>query len=593
MKKEQPKVKRTAFLALLIFLLLCGLQWFSLELSATTLFAIKARPVFQSLISISVVLFLNAAMLLMLGSFFAAQLCTSLFFTLLAVANTYVFQLHGSPLRLSELRSAFTAANVIEGYQLSFPLPVRYILLIFLLETALLMLVKRSNLQLGPSVRFTGFLLGCLSLGVILYGFRSPEWRPQVGWSMQTAINTYGYTTVLIEDSLKFYSRYDTPDAYSEAAMDVISAKWESKSDPDSLPDERPDIVLILNETFYDPNVCKSLRVETDRPYLSRFYELENVARGFNAVPLSGTNGTEYELLTSNSSALINPSAPFNFFPLENANSIVRYLASLGYETWAFHNAEPENYSRITAYPAMGFDHVAFYQHFMPETYYGKRRATDSHDYEKLIEAYEAAGDAPRFIYMLTIQNHGGWEQNPEELDTVHVSGDYGDLTDDYNEFLTSISLSDSALQELVDYFSTVDRHVIVVMTGDHPPAFLTGEKSRLSDQKEIVLANMTPYIIWSNYQNLTTEHPYITCSDLVPLTLKTAGLPLSPYYKQILDLQAKLPVHVSGFYFDTDGTLYTSADGLSGESELNDYLLMECNNLQNPSKRRQKLFEP
>ena len=181
MKHDELNAKYTGIIkfgaAVILFLLLCCLQWFTLELSATTLKAIKARTFYRSLISISVVLFLNAALLLILGSSFAAQFCTSLFCTLLAVANYYVFQLHGSPLRLSELRSAFTAANVIGGYQLSFPPPVRYILLIFLLEAAFLMLAKRSNLQLGSSVRFTGFFLGCLSLGVLLYGFCSPEWR--------------------------------------------------------------------------------------------------------------------------------------------------------------------------------------------------------------------------------------------------------------------------------------------------------------------------------------------------------------------------------------------------------------------------------
>ena len=72
MKHDELNAKYTGIIkfgaAVILFLLLCCLQWFTLELSATTFKAIKARTFYRSLISISVVLFLNAALLLILGS---------------------------------------------------------------------------------------------------------------------------------------------------------------------------------------------------------------------------------------------------------------------------------------------------------------------------------------------------------------------------------------------------------------------------------------------------------------------------------------------------------------------------------------------
>ena len=57
------------------------------------------------------------------------------------------------------------------------------------------------------------------------------------------------------------------------------------------------------------------------------------------------------------------------------------------------------------------------------EFYHDRYFAEDSSLYDNLIRWYEVqCEDAePIFMYMLTIQNHGGWNLNDSVYDTVHV----------------------------------------------------------------------------------------------------------------------------------------------------------------------------
>ncbi len=73
---------------------------------------------------------------------------------------------------------------------------------------------------------------------------------------------------------------------------------------------------------------------------------------------------------------------------------------------------------------------------------------------------------------------------------------------------------------------------------------------------------------------------PTTTMTDLVPMTLKAAGLPLSAYYKTILDLHEELPIRTkTGKYYDRD----FKSGVFGGDTDnqfLSDYYNMEYNSL-------------
>lgn len=194
----------------------------------------------------------------------------------------------------------------------------------------------------------------------------------------------------------------DMPEGYSaEDLANTPEAKTTTTNDG-----KKPDIILILNETFYDMRDLVDVKTgESAMPFIDSLkYKGKTVVAGTGG----GTNKSEYELLTSNSLQLMPAITPFNYLDFDNANSIVSYLEKLGYTTWGAHCAEALNYERGIVYPKLGFDSILFREEFEKSGEVGKYGirpyATDEFCYDKMLEDYENMGDGPRFQYMLTIQ---------------------------------------------------------------------------------------------------------------------------------------------------------------------------------------------
>ena len=162
-----------------------------------------------------------------------------------------------------------------------------------------------------------------------------------------------------------------------------------------------PDIVLILNESFYDLSLVTDPLADT--PYLDFYRSLaDSAVLGYALVPDvgGGTNRSEFELLTSHSLTLLPGVTPFANMSMEGQPSAVSYLESLGYATLAAHPAVASNYRRGMAWPALGFDTTAFEQDFAPFTPYGGRiyYVPDADAFDYFTAMYEAMPeDRPRF----------------------------------------------------------------------------------------------------------------------------------------------------------------------------------------------------
>ena len=221
----------------------------------------------------------------------------------------------------------------------------------------------------------------------------------------------------------------------------------------------------------------------------------------------------------------------------------------------------------------------------------GNRMALDTRDYDYLIRQYEnMPSDAPRFVYLLTYQNHGGWEQNPDDFDTVHTGDDFGEFTDDINEYMSTVKLSCDAFRDLIDYFSQSDRPVIVFMTGDHAPSFISDlpGKFDFSNLEERIVKRTTPYVIYNNYgadfsDIFSGTYQYASMFMFAPEIVKLAGLPLTDYYQDILNMRSAFPVLTSDsicMNADGDLNLYSADNNLNHNNLIKKYLYLEYNGL-------------
>ncbi len=412
-------------------------------------------------------------------------------------------------------------------------------------------------------------------------------------WTWVDSVNDYGYLSCLAEDLDKTLHPFIKPKGYSEETLAELMKEAEGLQGSVSAQDGQkgsgaedpaviyPDIILILNETFYDFDVYAD--IQTDRDSLESFYNIEDAWYGQCVVPNmgGGTNNTEYEILTGNAMALLGTDAPFNYIDFnKDTNNLVQYMELQGYATLGMHCGGSANYARNKAYPAIGFDTVRLGRGQFTYRTYGERIWLDSDNYTDMLQQYEKMGNRPRFVWLLTYQNHAWYEQNPAEYDTVHVTEDRGELTEQLNEFLTSLSMSADAVHELTDHYRTVERPVIICMLGDHAPAFINGmfcEKTE--DQNEIDLRGRTvPWMKWSNYELDKTGLPdTISTFYLAPTLMELAGIPLPEYYRIMLPVRDMVPVCTgSGVCMDRYGNTGILMDGTKEKKLMDLYYYME-----------------
>ncbi len=513
----------------------------------------------------------------------------------LAVANYYTILYRNSPISTQDIHNAGTALDVMGNY--SFPISgfvvgtiAVFTVLIFV--TVRLRRIERgikSNFKVVAARNISLALFGTLFMQCVYFAPKPLKPRTTFVWSWEDSYYKYGYIASSIEVLQNSLNMVNMPQGYNEGILEKCVL---DKFNEESLQNT-PDVIFILNETFYDLRDLIDLSgEESAMPFIDSLPKGQT-GRAVVAGTGGGTNKSEYEFLTSNTIQLMPGITPFNYLDFDNANSIVSYLKEQGYTTWGAHPAEALNYSRGIVYPKLGFDKVLFDTDFGEIEKYGDRSyATDAFCYEKMLSDYENMGESPRFMYLLTIQNHGNWDLNSDDKDIIKISKDFGEYTDDIEEFQSCISLSDKAFKELTEYFERSDRQVIICMVGDHAPSFATGLLDEIDIDKTFALRS-TPYVIWSNF-DMQTEFPQtVSMPFMAPMTLQAAGIVQSPFYQHMNVLKDQTPVLTAfNLYKNSAGETFNYSDETEYKESIDTYFYMVYNNTSPKAERIQKLFE-
>lgn len=552
--------------------------------------------VLYTFVNILTIFVLQSAVYLIVQRWWLASAITTLPVAILSVANYYTLLFRNQPISTQDIHNAGTALSVINSYNFTLNIYVSIILTLLVLN--ILVIIKLFRVERGRKRTWkkelikNGALLlcGALFLHGVYFAENSLKPKNTFVWSWEDTYYKYGYIASSIEVLQNSLNVVNKPDGYSEESLKSLLDKPVATGITHT-----PDVILILNETFYD--LRDLVELETDEETMPFIDGLKNAVKGRCVVAGTGggTNKSEYELLTSNSLQIMPGITPFNYLNFNNANSAVSHLEKLGYTTWSAHCAPGLNYSRSNVYPKLGFDTVKFDTDFKLKDFYEQRYyATDESCYRELISDYESMGNDPRFMYLLTIQNHGGWELNEDSADTVHSLTDFGDYTDDVNEFLTGIRMSDEAFKKLTEYFETVDRPVVVCMVGDHAPSFAQELNTNRSEETVFKLRS-TPYVMWANFDLNQTGTENTSMPMIMPKLFEISGVPLSPFYSYMLDLSRNVPIVTANNVFKTnDGQIhyYNNTDA-PYKNEINTYFNLVYNNVGTDTERIDRIFEP
>ena len=354
----------------------------------------------------------------------------------------------------------------------------------------------------------------------------------------------------------------------------------EYSSDEAVVSTEYPNIIAIMNESFADLEVLGEF--ETNKEVLPVLKSLkENTIQGDLYVSIYGGNtaNSEYEFLTGHSIGYFSERVvPYQMYLHEEKENLFTQMKDLGYETVFMHPYGSYGWNRVSVYNYFGVDRM-FFEEDMDSLTHIRQFATDSSQYEVVKELLEENnGNEPMFIFDVTVQNHGGYTGEIEQLKKeISLEGKTYEETGNY---LNLVHESDRALGEFLDYLKTYDEPVAVIFFGDHQPAVesefveaMTGYSLNNMPQSERQKMYTTPYFIWTNYDIEEKQDVDMSLNYLSSYAMEVLGLPMTGHQKYLMDLYQEYPVMNTVGVMDAAGNhiSYQETDG-ECEEEINRY---------------------
>ncbi len=513
-----------------------------------------------------------------------------------SMINYLVYMFRGNPIIPSDLLVWRTAMSVADNYKLHFTREFLSATLIMIgLQTISYLLAVRDK---KPRLRFrllalVSYLASAL---IVFYWFFDTDLIK----SKIRVIDYFApkYTYCSYGTAFGFVANIeamntDKPEGYSaEKVKDILSSVEDTFAESVLTTNEKPDIIVIMNEAFSDLSLLGDYKTNMDYlPYIRSLREDTIKGVLYTSVFGGATSDTEYEFLTGNSMAVMPPnSVPYQQFVTEDTDSLARTLRSQGYYNIAIHPYKPTGYKRDLVYPLLGFDEFLSENDFInPETIRGY--ISDRESYAKIIEKYELNKDkGPLFFFNVTMQNHGGYSsaQIFSDEDTVRLT-DYPGFAY-VDQYLSLLRESDKAFETLVAYFKKQDRPVIILLFGDHQPIAYSGLYDIMSpEMKSEHIKYKVPFVIWANYDIEEADIRAMSANYLSSYLLKLAGLKSTAYNRYLMELYKELPVINSLFYITKDYVLYSLSADSPYKELINDYRIVGYNNALD---KRNKLEE-
>ena len=530
-----------------------------------------------------------------IGNFKKSNIISSIFIFLIAFLNYIVTTFRGTPLVPWDIQSANVALKVAPTFKISFTKQSVEAIIIFAIHFILLLKMK-SNLLKDIKI-YAVRLITFICITTFFYQFYTTDYMEKYelssDWDPQVEYRNNGFAVSFFKQSKNLLIRQ--PEDYAIESVKNIAEQFNFHL-LESV-EEKPNIIAIMNESFADLQVISQF--ETNEDYMPFIHSLEeNTIKGNLHMSIFGatTPNSEWEFLTGNTMAFVpNRTIPYQQYIVKKTSSMASILSDLGYNSIAMHCYYPQGYNRSVVYPLLGFKQF-FHMLNMKDLNYIREYPDDYSTYQNIIELYENKKEDERiFEFIVTMQNHGSYDyEGIEETIQIQTDEDFPKL----NQYLSLIKESDKAFEYLVNYFENQEEKTIIVMFGDHQP-YIEDEfyQTRLAqyenvDSKEVSEKKyMTPYIIWANYPIEEKEIGDISANYLSSVIFDVANLQKTPYLEFLTQMRTEIPVITGNGYMSKDGT-YHELEEINEYSEwINNYRMIQYNNMFDQSQRINWLF--
>lgn len=543
---------------------------------------------------------ISGAIFLLVGRRNLSAGISATLFWILGNIETYVYRFRWRVIFPSDLYAAETALSVMDNYDFTPSSEQIVAAIIHLVYLVFLMRIPRQRKRELPRtvVMMSAAGLSAAYIAIFAYtpflnavGLGSEIWESM--WDTKRNGILLNFTINLKN------SNVEKPDGYSKEAAERIANTVEVPR----AGNKRPNVIAIMNAAFSDISVLGDVKTNADcMPFI---YSLsENTVKGYAYSSVFGghTANSEYEFITGNTMAFLPAgTVAYQMFVDKGDYSLGSYFNSLGYHTTFMHPYYSSGWNRAKVYRNFGFDKVMFQNDFL-FTNRIRDYISDTSNYNNLIREYELSSKKePVFIFNVTMQNHGGYSAERENLDeSVFLTGDLKGRYENVDTYLSLIRETDNAFREFVTYFSEQDEPTIIILFGDHQPNLgssfyetIMGKPQDMLSLKEASKMYKVPFVIWANYDIKEKTGIETSINYLSSLMLKTAGLPLTGYHEFLSELSDQIPVITNIQFRDKNGVWTNKDEELSDRSQymLKKYRILQYNGISDNSNRVDDFF--
>ncbi|NOU95894.1 sulfatase-like hydrolase/transferase [Paenibacillus sp. LMG 31456] len=365
---------------------------------------------------------------------------------------------------------------------------------------------------------------------------------------------------------------YDEPTMANLAQMLMMNQSGlqtaSAKADP--FNGKQPNVIFIMSEAFWDPTLLPNVTFSEDPAPTVHRLQQESTS-GYLLSPQfgGGTSNVEYEVLTGQSMSFLPAgSVPYQQYISQPLPSLAGYFEEQGYKSMAIHSYEGWFWNRENVYKEMGFESFMSKDQFSNPQYKGDF-ISDDEVANSIIQQVDST-DKPMFIYTVTMQNHGPYDDQRYGSNPIQVEGNLTpEAKDTLETYTQGVQDADASLQKLIDHFDETGEPTVIVFYGDHLPmlgydydvytqaGFIQTGKSQDWTLEELKKMHSVPFVTWSNVDLPQEQLPVLSNSFLGAYMLSHMGMQLPETLAYNVELSQKMPGMLRNLVVDANQNLY------------------------------------
>ena len=420
---------------------------------------------------------------------------------IIGVGNYFVVMFRSNPIVLWDIYSFETAMSVADNYVFSVDWALAEHIAMFIL---MLIVGVRTNIRLNKKI-----LRPILTVAMCIpaYFYISYLWQDNL--ERNTGLNDTLFNAKYMHSKDGFFVSFildihflqiEEPKNYSdEYALSLLNEQEVEKVET---PEELPDIIAIMDETFSDPAVLGEF--ETNKDYMPFVHsilrgEVANTISGYTDVSVLGGNtaNSEFELITGmNLDHFGAAEYPYKTV-LQNTTteSMATVLKNYGYKAHAIHDNSAAFYDRDLVFSQLGFDTFTTKESMNIKKWTENGWAKDQILTGCIMDSLDST-KGQDYVYCISVQGHGDYPttqiiENPE----ITVEGIEDEaLKNKYTYYVNQVYQMDQFVGKLVKALQQRGEPTILCMYGDHLPSLEIEDEDLTYGNKY-----QTSYFMWDN----------------------------------------------------------------------------------------------